>query len=131
MKLSVTKTFNLTYEHFENVIVTALEGGSNYWYIINADEFKKYLPQIAGTFNALTERISKALYENSKFKMNVYDQETDELLGTVTQESMIKAFKIASDKYSHNFNNILSDDYDADDADVLFQLAVMGEVVFG
>ena len=29
---------NLEYETFENIIVTALEGGSNYWYIL---EYRK------------------------------------------------------------------------------------------
>jgi hypothetical protein len=29
------------------------------------------------------------------------------------------------------YNNIIDEDYDADDADVFFQIAVMGEVTFG
>jgi len=133
MKITTTKSFDITYDHFEAVIVTALEGGSNYWYNLNTKEFKDKLPKAAGSFNCLTEKISKALYEDtrSRFKMNVYDVESDELLGTVTHQSMIKAFKLAAIDHYHNFENIISGNYDAADADVIFQLAVMGNVVFG
>jgi hypothetical protein len=127
-------TIDLTQEMFENVIVTALEGGSNYWYEINVDEFRSKLPIKAGRYNALTEKIAKALFTDPTFEMKVYDIENpEEVLGIVTQASMVKAFEIASKNYVTQFGNITNEDgdYDADDADVLFQLAVMGEVVFG
>ena len=132
MKLSITKETEITQSIFDNLIITALEGGSNYWYELNDDEFCMDLPAKAGDYDTLTEKISKALFTNPDFQMKVYDKEIpDEVLGTVTQESIMKAFELANLHYSVCLDNIISDDYDAEDADVMFQLATMGEVVFG
>ena len=122
-------------EMFENIIVTALEGGSNYWYLINTDEFKKELPS---SDEPLSIRIAGALYNDTPFKLNVYDIESGdedyedkELLGVVTYESCKKAFDIMAKDYSYRLSNFINESYDADDADVFFQLATMGEVTFG
>lgn len=119
-------------DHFESVIITALEGGSNYWYqIFNED----YIPQLSSKNPqkpALSERIAYALYTDSKFKLPVYDVENpDDLLGTVTQESMYRAFEKAEKEYLNAYIHIIEEQYDATDADILFQLATMGKLVFG
>jgi hypothetical protein len=64
--------------------------------------------------------------------MRVYDKENeDELLEKVTQESCKRAFKLMSELYPDNIDNIIEEDYDANDADIFFQLATMGKIVFG
>ena len=132
MKLFITREMELTQEMFENVIIGALEGGSNYWYELNVDEFRLSLPSKSELHSALTERISNALYTNPKFQMKVYDREnSDEVLGIVNQASMLKAFELANLHYSTHVDNIISDDYDVEDADIMFQFATMGEIIFG
>jgi hypothetical protein len=123
----------ITQTTLEDAIITALEGGSNYWYQLNTDEFKKDLPSPE---RCLSERIGEALYNNPDFKLNVYDLESEdednpELLGTVTQASCVKAFQLMAEKHSDAFGNLMSENYDANDADIFFQLATMGEVTFG
>jgi hypothetical protein len=54
-----------------------------------------------------------------------------ELLGNVTQESMYRAFELAEKDYSEIYERVISGQEDASDADVIFQLATMGEIVFG
>ena len=44
---------------------------------------------------------------------------------------MFKAFEIAEKDYNEFYERIMADNYDAGDADVLFQLATMGKLVFG
>ena len=131
--LTIKKTIKLTQEMFDNLVITALEGGSNYWYMLNKDEFRSKLPTKAGSFNALTEKIAKALYEDSSFEMKVYDIENpEEVLGIVSFASIVKAIEIAAEKYPKAFENLITNgDFDAEDADILFQLATMGEVIFG
>lgn len=121
-------------EEFDNVIITALEGGSNYWYQLYTDEYRDQLVPKTEKRPALSERISQSLYTNPKFELKVYDVENpDDLLGTVTQASMFKAFQIAEKDYFFVWKHITenTEDFDATDADIVFQLATMGKVVFG
>ena len=127
--LHITLKTKVSMDHFEEIIVTALEGGSNYWYEINADEFKDELEGENG--EPLSTRIAQSLYNNPDFKMKVYDVEEGDLLGTVTQSSMLKAIGTAHQDYSQVYHDLMEGQGDADTADVLFQLAVMNEIVFG
>jgi hypothetical protein len=121
----------ITQQHFESIIVGALEGGSNYWYDLKLDEFKSQLSESTKD-ESLSMRIAEALYTNPEFKMNVYDYEDEgELLGTVTQESMLDGLVIAALDYDWHFNNLMSEHDDAETADVMFQLAAMKDIVFG
>jgi len=120
----------VSFDHFENIIVGALEGGSNYWYELNVAEFRNTLKGEKG--EPISTRIAQSLYEDPTFKMNVYDiEEEGELLGTVTQESILNAIKTANEKHSDVFYDLFEGSWDANTADVLFQLATMGEIVFG
>lgn len=119
-------------EHFDRIIVTALEGGSNYWYQLFNEDYAAQLVPKTEKRSSVSERISETLYLKSDFKLPVFDIEnTKDLLGTVTQQSMFKAFIIAEEEYSDVYDAIMSEEYDANDADIMFQLATMGEVVFG
>jgi hypothetical protein len=123
---------SIHFEKFSDVIITALEGGSNYWYQLIDEDYRDKLPPKSPQHQALSERIAYALYTDPKFELPVYDvEEPDELLGKVTQESMYRAFEIAKREYPDAYENIMEEEYDAGDADILFQLATMGEIVFG
>jgi hypothetical protein len=71
------------------------------------------------------------------YKLPIYDIESaDEFedmdkLGDVTYHSMARAFSIMSKDYPSQLGNILSGNYDSDDSDIWFQIATMGEVVYG
>lgn len=128
-----------------DLFITALEGGSNYWYLLYTDEFEKELPP-AGTYDeesgntlySFSERLAHSVYYNN-LKVNVYDIENpEELLGTLSQQSIIDAFSIMKDKYPKVYKSIMpyefadeEPDYDAESADIFFQLAVMGDIIFG
>jgi len=127
----------------EHTIVTALEGGSNYWYWIKCDEHwfevaKRYDKAIAQNedpirehHNPLSIRISNALLNVEGFEMNVYDLDNcNERLGVLTFEGFKKGCELCQQNFPDIWGNILREDHDAGDADVLFQLAVMGELKF-
>ena len=125
--MKVTTTINL--EIFQDLIVTALEGGSNAWYDIHDD-----LSDIKQKHNSdyISESIAREIWNNPEFELDIYDlEDEEEFLGTLTKESCEKAFQILLDKYPSVFANIINEEYDANDADIFFQLAVMGEIVFG
>ena len=115
----------VTLEDFEAVIITALEGGSNYWYYIpDQDE----PPVIEG--KTYDESIAHALYNDLNYALLInYVENPDEQLGIVNHQSMIDAF--SNKKHLYSVVNIIKGDYDAEDADILFQLATLGELTFG
>ena len=144
-ELKASTEFTVPYDWFEAVIVGALEGGSNYWYLL--DITPKLRAQLMGeNGQPLSSRIALTLYENPDFALPVYDLETadpsygdfydsahdtgePELLGHVTQASMLKAF--SAEQLSDHVQDLREGCDDANTADCLFQWAVMGDVIFG
>jgi len=125
--LKVKIEFNINFRHFEDIIVTAMEGGSNYWYHI--DDF---IPYIDGdNKEPATIRLSKHLFNNPLYKLEICDKYDLLVLGTLTQASILKAIELASKEYLDVFHDLLEGTGDAGTADILFQLAVMGKVIFG
>jgi hypothetical protein len=128
--MNITVTHYLTEQDFIYVITTALEGGSNYWYMLDTDQFKANLPAKTEECTALSERIGKALYNDPEFKLPVEDkEEPGAILGYATQESCKKAFEKLNIDNPLRLISIIEGQYDAADADHFFQLAVMGKLL--
>lgn len=114
----------------ENVFVTALEGGSNYWY-----EIKDYTLEIIRSVEPdgpLSVSTWQAI-ANHGVEVDVYDIENDEILGTLTYDSIKDRLQLINDEGQALacMMNLIMEEYDASDADAVFQYLVMGEVVFG
>lgn len=128
----------------DDMVITALEGGSNYWYWLKIDQqwfevakrydialSKKEQPVRTHAL-PLTQRIVNALLNVEGFTLPIYDlEDNDEKLGELTLESFKKACEICITEFPNTWAALINEHYDADDADILFQLSVMGEVKFG
>ena len=102
-------------EQIVDMLITAFEGGSNYWCLAAPYHPSKWAEQI----------------NSGRMKVKVYDREVeDDLLGTVTVRSIRKAIPLMMEDYPHVYSRWITEDYDAWDADIFLQLATMGEVVF-
>lgn len=124
--LNINLKQSITYDHVEEIILTALEGGSNYWYYL------KDIPEGKPSGEPLSSWIAQQLFNDPIFKLDVYDIENeDDLLGTVTQKSLLEALEICHRDYNHIYNDLIEGTGDAETADIIFQLATMKEVVFG
>lgn len=115
----------------EDVIVTALEGGSNYWYFLRdeaIDIIKKNTPEMNGEPLAL--RIVEALSKGVVF--SVEDIETGDHLGYLSTKLISKhTEKLYADGHGDRLEAHVLEQADATDADIVFQYWVMGELVFG
>lgn len=113
-----------------DMLVTAFEGGSNYWATLGFVDRTHFVKG-----ESLAENVARSVLADKNYKLDVYDVESDEdepeLLGTMTYASIEKAFNIMANEYTDAYSNIIKEEYDADDSDIFFQLAVMGEIVFG
>jgi len=121
------KTF--TNQDIEDLFVTALEGGSNYWYYIkNLPKEVKY--NIKERRQPAAEAIANHVINGGYIQFFDIEDE-NELLGTVDMDKLLDAISLLKKDYPNTWNNILDENADVEDADIFLQLAVMGDVVFG
>jgi len=125
--IEVIATVRIPNQKIMDLITTAVEGGSHYWAGFNFPENYK-------------EKYKS--YEQIPFrggKIEVYDIETNELLGSLTEDSIKTGLQLMADRKdlkgkvvpARHFKNLATDNEDAETADVFMQLSVMGEIVFG
>jgi len=118
----------------ENIFVTALEGGSNYWYYIPSKEVKKIREAVPKTEEeAFSMAMFMAIFDRG-VEVAIHDVENpEECLGTISHNSIMQTIKTFSDdkNFSRCWNAELNEEGDAETSDVVFQYLVMGEIVFG
>lgn len=120
--IKIQTSFYITEEQVKDVLCTALEGGSNYWYDLDID-----VPLNMTYDEHIVEQVMKGE------SIPVYDIEDDEdeerePLGYISLANIKRGFKLYAE---HNDIEALLDGGDANDADTWFQLAVLGEIVYG
>lgn len=117
----------------EDLIVTALEGGSNYWYFLSDATVKVMRKAVKpeDRDQPLSIKFWRAIANGAT--LEVHDAENEkEVLGTINRESIAKAEAIFIKDHARHFGDLVSENWDADTADVWFQLCVLkGEVVYG
>ncbi len=123
-------------EDLEYWLSGALEGGSNYWYLIINDYDRSGFDKKLCTI----DNFAKSLLETPNFSIKIYDIEnfnedddldpSDALLGEISLANIVRGMELMKENYRDMYDRLLSGDYDADDCDVWLQLIVMGDVVF-
>jgi len=110
-------------------IITALEGGSNYWYNLDPDDLIPFRQAYTGM--PLSEKVARAVLEKG-ITIKIWDAEdNEELLGELSRDGIYTGFAKMIQEYPYVFANITTQQSDASDSDILLQLAVMNEVKFG
>jgi hypothetical protein len=111
----------------EDLLITALEGGSNYWYYLpDLSMTKKYREEGQAT----SERIFKAAMSGEIIPVHDAENE-EEFLGNISKENFIKAETLMKENSPQHYANAISENSDAETADVWFQYVVLGEITFG
>jgi hypothetical protein len=140
-KLKARESKSFGKEDVINLFVDALEGGSNYWYHIrHLPKEVRYKAKEMG--QPVSEAIGEYILNGGYVQFYDAEEEYDDddytethsdkgLLGTVDMNSILEAITIVKKDYPDVWENILDEQYDANDADIFLQLCVMGEVVYG
>jgi len=124
--MRIQTTINIDDQDIVDVIVTALEGGSNYWY---------FLPDFNGINNpllyddsklALSEKIGVAVLRHG-LSIKINDIENpEEFLGFINKANIERGLKLYMESQGP-FDAAM----DADEADLFLQYVVLGEIVYG
>jgi hypothetical protein len=128
MKLEI----ELSREVLEDIFVTAIEGGSNYWYFLSEDAvrlIRKVVPKQEE--QCLSVATYKAVMKGVEVPIHDVENE-DEQIGLISLETMQQRLQ---DLYNSDnrwaIERHINEEGDADSADVVFQYMTMGEVIYG
>lgn len=124
--------FQIDESVLEDVFVTAIEGGSNYWYLLSDDAvrlIRKAVPREEES--CLSVATFKAVMKGVIVPINDVENEED-IIGWIGLDTMAdRLSKLATgDNHEHLIAHI-EGNWDADSADVVFQYIALGEVVYG
>jgi hypothetical protein len=108
IKYTVPVEYTITEYDLDCLLVTAFEGGINYWARINLRKGHGY------------------------FDAKVHDfEEADRGDCVLTREKLLAGIKLCATKYPRHFKDFIDESGDATTADVIVQCALFGEVVYG
>jgi hypothetical protein len=117
----------------ENIFVTALEGGSNYWYFLSDTAVKIIRSHIHENFDpCLSTAIFKAIMDHNAIVPINDAEHPDEILGWLSQdriEEMITKL-ISDENYNWALRNEMNYQGNAVSSDIIFQYLVIGGVEF-
>lgn len=120
-------------ETMENIFVTALEGGCNYWYYLSKDavtRVRKAVPK--SEEQCLSVAIFRAVYDHD-VEVPINDIENpSEVLGVLKKsELQTRLNKMIEDGHIDAIVSEIREEGDAETSDIIFQYLVMNEITFG
>ena len=124
----INRRIEISDELIEYILCSAFEGGITYWANNVSCKDNKDMKEVGGwkhEYLTTTKKKDAVMY--------IHDAETEEKY-PITKKSIIDALQKMDNpeyKYTKALERILSETYDADDADIVVQTACFGEVVYG
>jgi hypothetical protein len=114
-------------ELIEHVLCCAFEGGITYWANNVSCEDNKDMKKVSGWKH---EYLTKTKKKDAV--MYIHDLESEEKY-PITKKSIIDALQKMDNfnNYRQALDRILNETYDADDADIMVQIACFKEVIYG
>lgn len=124
-------------ERILDMLVGALEGGSNYWYWLpnsEADKARELHGVIDGT--PLADKLLNYVWETDN-KIIITDIEEDDpedvsnSLGEFSFANILRGTQLMQKDYPEHFADMVNESDDGTTSDVWFQLVVLGKLVYG
>lgn len=132
--LIFTAKITKTMQDVDDLLVSAFEGGCNYWLRVRPASIKAESKKYGGEMDARKQILLGGTLE-------CFDIETGDKLGDLTLLKILAALQAMAngedlkgeknDHLTEHFNDFSSDNADAVTADVVVQIAIMGSIVFG
>jgi hypothetical protein len=129
MKLEI----ELNQEILEDIFVTALEGGSNYWYYIGEDTYNRIRKVVSKEDEPyLAVAMLKAVLDHGvEVAINDVESEEEEI-GWISKETMQERLQdLYNSEYRWALEAHMNEEGDSESADIVFQYIVIGEAIYG
>jgi len=151
--MTIETKITITIDAIESMLVTAIEGGIDYWCYISITDKKKAWTWLKKEIEE--KRLTRdesihymwmdAMFQGYPHAIRIYDVEEAfetetyedfediEPIGELSMTNIKKGLEKASKEYPNQFSQYFPEysNGDAEDADVLFQLICLDEVVYG
>jgi hypothetical protein len=132
-KKEIEVSLTISRDTLENIFITALEGGSNYWYFL-PNKTVKLVRRLVPKENdeCLSTAIFKAVFDLDA-TLSVHDLENpDEEIGLLRAETMAKRIGelLKDESYRKALLAEMNGDGDVNTSDIVFQYITIGEVMF-
>jgi hypothetical protein len=119
----------------ENIFVTALEGGSNYWYYINNENGRKVREAVSRDEEpSFSMAFAKAILDK-RMSIEVHDiedMENNDPVGVINEQTIMEGLqKMVDAGDGWALFDEIAEQGDAESSDVCFQYMVLGEVIYG
>jgi hypothetical protein len=127
--------FNIEYSHqfpddkVEDLLVCALEGGSNYWYVIE---------EVLPAYNIIVDGgeldVYTAVMHGAGVRVGLLEPgETvnGQSSWILNRAALHHGLQLVANLQPTTFARIVTEDYDSNDADMVLQFALFHDVVFG
>lgn len=133
MTIKVKQEITITRKILEDIFVTAIEGGSNYWYFFDDAACKKVRDVIPESVDPYFATAVLRAVLDKRVVIDVSDVETDEIIGSLDVNLFKRRLQdlFNDESCRQALLNMINEDGDASDADIVFQYLIMGEVVYG
>ena len=130
--MTITINQEIKREVLEDIFVTALEGGSNYWYFLSSNATKLIRDAVPKSEDPyLSTAILKAIERGVEVPIN--DAEDEHMvIGTISLKTMQERLqKLSRSANSDALMAHIKEEGDAETADIVFQYIAFGEIIFG
>ncbi len=117
--VTVKVEHRLEWREIEGVLVSALEGGIGYWAQIDNVNGPDYSSKTCENIVKGTAHLLMTDVEDGQQNMRL------------DRAAVEKGLKLMAEKFPRHMADILNGDDDAETGDVLVQLALLGEIVYG
>ena len=127
--IKVTVNHQISLDRISNLLCSAFEGGSNYWY-----EIQKFVEPKTITFRTDEDQVYKHLdYPlNDGGAVIVGDiEDEDSEPKRLDLNAIKKGIQIMAEKYPRHMSDFLNDNDDADTGDIFLQCCLFGEAIYG
>ena len=117
----------------ENIFVTALEGGCNYWYYLSKEAVTRVRSAVPKSEEeCLSVAIFRAVYDHDvEVPINDIENPSEELGVLRKSEMPLRINKMIEDGHIDAIVSEIREEGDAETSDMIFQYLVMNEIVFG
>lgn len=129
---SFTVTQTLTDEQISDVLCSALEGGSNHWYLI--DDF---VVPTTWEFDSEPKRPRSGHWPHD-YPLNPggalmisSPEDPDQGIKRLDAEAIQRGLAVLAEKYPHHLLDLLEETGDAYTGDALLQCSLFGDIVYG
>ena len=127
--IAVKITHQISRQRISDLLCSAFEGGSNYWYVI-----EKFIQPETLNFRTDEEEIFKHLdYPLNEGGAILIGDNEDEDAGTkrLDLKSIQKGLRTMAKKYPRHMSDFLNENDDAGTGDVFLQCCLFGDVIYG